>query len=586
MLHCEILQRLRHEKPERYRNTDKFEYRKSPIHVLSTNDRHARSVELCPRKLPPRLPGDIIAAAAEVPSARGASISKSARNIELGNDGSSVDAALSENANSANQTGDLYDIDSLAKIHDNGDTVLPHVLITLALEDDPGSTLEFEPWKRWLQQNPALIKYAKVQGVYKSNSTFMLLSVPVLVWDWIPNDPACVFIGYVHSDNLLNYTVSVSDRSIESVGDKIFVEFSRRLDMLPEKREHLEEGFENSWQPEFSIRRKFFNDTTYASERMIDGDEDILGFFDSMDMASPCEVEVLEEFCRGISLEDLASGRGAAGCRRAVWLDDRCGDLDLIGSGQARQYINPLTATGLYRALKQPRFNRKDEPDAERRLIYITDLDPAYITALAATASYQQASVLRDAICQYLSFQTSIAVKFPRAGCLFFQLDLHLPFFVLRKATPPEASIGKANTKPRRRWTDLSFLKLNSPESQGHCLPNEVWGIHEVQISCVVTGSDEWRWVAYGFVDTEVDGLLTDLSETDLSFDPIAAGEMQASYPIWRPRDYWLKVLGIRIEQVRREWEYLLYKLELGVQKHVRGQTRPFQMSLIWAANQ
>lgn len=52
MLHCEILNRLRHEKPEEYRNTKHFEFRKSPIHVISTNNPNARSVELAPRVVP------------------------------------------------------------------------------------------------------------------------------------------------------------------------------------------------------------------------------------------------------------------------------------------------------------------------------------------------------------------------------------------------------------------------------------------------------------------------------------------------------------------------------------------------------
>ena len=224
MLHCEILQRLRHERPERYRNTDKFEYRKSPIHVLSTNDRHARSVELSPRKLPFHIPNEIMAA--DVPSARGSSFSKCAQNAELHKNESPVDDSF-------------YNIDSLTNILDNGDTALPHVLITLALEEELDSTLDFEQWKRWFQQFPALARYVKVQGVYRGNSTFMILSVPVVVWDWIPEDPACVFIGYVYSDNLLASTASVPkavDRYIETVGDKILVDVKKKLKMLPKNR--------------------------------------------------------------------------------------------------------------------------------------------------------------------------------------------------------------------------------------------------------------------------------------------------------------------------------------------------------------
>ena len=346
--------------------------------------------------------------------------------------------------------------------------------------------------------------------------------------------------------------------------------------MGSKKKDHLEVCFENSWHPEFSRRRNLHDDKTLVEvKKKVDADGDDLGIFfmDSSDTASPCEVEVLEDFCRGIGLEDVESSIGTAGHQRVVWLDDRGSSPDLEGSGDARQYENPLTATGLWRALKRLRFDHEDLPDAARRLIYITNLDPACIHALAATASCHQTPVLRNAIYKHLAFQSSIAVKIPSAGFLTFQLDLHLPFFLLRKSAPPEESMGKVNTKPKRRWTDLSFLKIDTSDSQDK-EPKEVWGIHEAQASCVVTGSDDWRWVGYGFVDTEIDGFLADLSEDDLSFDQIAAGELEANIPIWRPRDYWLKVFEIRIEQVRKEWEYLIHKVELSVNQYVRGQTQ------------
>ena len=344
--------------------------------------------------------------------------------------------------------------------------------------------------------------------------------------------------------------------------------------MVSEKKDHLEVCFENSWHPDFSLLRNFHDDKTSVDVmKMADADEDDLDIFFmfSGDAAPLCEVEVVKDYCRGTTLEDVESGNGAAGQRRTVWLDDRANSPNLQ-SGD-RPYKNPLTATELKRALEVPRFNHENLPDAARRLIYITDLDPACIHALAATASCHQTTVLRNAIYKHLAFQTSIAVKIPSDGFLTFRLDLHLPFFLLRKSLPPEESVGKVNEKPPRRWTDMSFLKIGTSKSQDQ-KAEEVWGIHEVQATCIVAGSDDWRWVGYGFVDAEIDGYLTDLSEVDLSFDRIAAGELEANIPIWRPRDYWLKVFEIRIEQVRKEWEYLIHKLEFSVNQYVRGQTR------------
>jgi hypothetical protein len=74
-------------------------------------------------------------------------------------------------------------------------------LISLALEEE--QLLDFDQCKRWLQDFPALANHATVQAVYRSNSTLLILSVPVAIWDWLPDNPACAFIGYVHSQNLL-----------------------------------------------------------------------------------------------------------------------------------------------------------------------------------------------------------------------------------------------------------------------------------------------------------------------------------------------------------------------------------------------
>jgi hypothetical protein len=332
--------------------------------------------------------------------------------------------------------------------------------------------------------------------------------------------------------------------------------------------------FENEkiWDAEFSELRKVDDEILLVDlKEDVDADGDNIGYLcaDSEDTASPSEVELLEDFCRDTSLKDVKSGLSSAGNRRVIWVDDRStNDLDAIGGGNARQHENPLTPTGLLWALDEPRFNHASLPDAARRLIYITDLDPSCVHALAATAHCHQVPALRNAIYKHLAFQSSIEVTMPSAGFLNFQMELHLPFFLLRMSKPPESCI-KVNSKPPRQYTDLSFLKLDTPKSQQQGT-GEIWGLHEAQISYVVTGSDDWRWIGYAFVDTELDGLLTDLSEDDLSFDRVAAGEIHAKSPLWRPRDHWVKVLDIRIEQVRKEWEYLVFKLEFAVNHYVR----------------
>jgi hypothetical protein len=335
---------------------------------------------------------------------------------------------------------------------------------------------------------------------------------------------------------------------------------------------------ENNWCPEFSTFRKIHDDKRLVDvrEEQLDavGNNIEIFFATSGNMDSRSELEEVKDFCRDESLTDVITGKGPAGLQRIAWIDDR-NSGPYLGSKAARDYKNPITATGLFRALEEPQFNHKHLPDAARRLIYVTDLSPACIYALIATATWLQANALRDAISKHLAFQTSIAVKIPSDGITTFQLDLHLPFFILDESAPPPEPLKGSSVKPRRRRIDLSFLKLDPSEPQREVQePKEVWGIQEAQISCVVAGTDNWRWIAYGFVDTEIDGVLAESSYDELSFDQIAAVKLKANTPIWSPRDYWIRVFEIRIDYVSKQWLYLIRKLEHSVNQYVRALSR------------
>jgi hypothetical protein len=43
-----------------------------------------------------------------------------------------------------------------------------------------------------------------VEGVYGSDSTLLLLSVPVAVWDLLPANPAMTFVGFSRTRELTN----------------------------------------------------------------------------------------------------------------------------------------------------------------------------------------------------------------------------------------------------------------------------------------------------------------------------------------------------------------------------------------------
>ena len=159
-----------------------------------------------------------------------------------------------------------------------------------------------------------------------------------------------------------------------------------------------------------------------------------------------------------------------------------------------------------------------------------------------------------------------------------FQLAFHLPYYVWRSSQKPcEDHRQYANGDPLRHSQDVSFLEWEAYGSSSF--------LYEAQISCVVAGLDEWRWIAYCFVDTYFD-TLEGGKETVLSYhedsltnkgiraDPLTFGVTDADKPIHDPRDYFLTVFQTRINQVKCEWQQVVAKVQQSVREYV--QVRPF----------
>lgn len=71
----------------------------------------------------------------------------------------------------------------------------------MALEEE--QWLSTQQWEDWLRSIPALVKFANVEGVYGSDSTLLLLSIPIAVWSVLPMDPAIAFVGFSRTSELL-----------------------------------------------------------------------------------------------------------------------------------------------------------------------------------------------------------------------------------------------------------------------------------------------------------------------------------------------------------------------------------------------
>ncbi|KXJ97504.1 hypothetical protein Micbo1qcDRAFT_191958 [Microdochium bolleyi] len=178
MLHAEVLARLKHPRPVIV-NGRNFEARSTPVHFMMTNNHKVPSIELARvttgDQRPPSPP--------EEPHPDERTIAgRSAAPQEI------IGSSPNED--------------------------IPHVMISLALEDD--QRLNISEWQQWLSTIPALAKYVKIQGVFKSHSTLLLLSMPVSIWDVLPEDHACNFVAFIRSNNL-----AITDELLEDEGVEV-----------------------------------------------------------------------------------------------------------------------------------------------------------------------------------------------------------------------------------------------------------------------------------------------------------------------------------------------------------------------------
>jgi hypothetical protein len=92
----------------------------------------------------------------------------------------------------------------------------PQVLLAIRLDKHE---LDLEAWKECLlRQLPTEAKDIKIEGIYSSFSTLLLLRLPVAVWDLLPANLAYSFIGFVTSENKAAAVIATDSSASFSVG--------------------------------------------------------------------------------------------------------------------------------------------------------------------------------------------------------------------------------------------------------------------------------------------------------------------------------------------------------------------------------
>ncbi|KAL8723582.1 MAG: hypothetical protein Q9225_000124 [Loekoesia sp. 1 TL-2023] len=180
-LHNKVLARAKKSWNPRYVTGGTQERRKTPIHIHLADRSKQRCIELMPLPHSPEL-RDLL--------------SQSLSNTQS----MAQSTSPSEELDMSNPTGSSQT--SLSEVWPDSEHTSPKVLISVALEED--QFLRTEDLLDWLRSFPALAKCVRIESVYKSDSTLLLLSLPVAIWDMVPNDPAISFVAFVKSHNLLN----------------------------------------------------------------------------------------------------------------------------------------------------------------------------------------------------------------------------------------------------------------------------------------------------------------------------------------------------------------------------------------------
>ena len=87
-----------------------------------------------------------------------------------------------------------------------------HVEVTLSIQVETDQPLRPNDMVNWIQDMPLLAKSVRLQALVPSMSTLLILSLPVSTWNLLPSNPACSFIGFTTSMNLLipNYFGNIS----------------------------------------------------------------------------------------------------------------------------------------------------------------------------------------------------------------------------------------------------------------------------------------------------------------------------------------------------------------------------------------
>ncbi len=221
LLHDKVLARIKKSWNPRYSTNGSEERRRTPIYIHLSDDTKQRCITLAP--LQPLTHRTISS-----PSPQASS------------------SGLSDPSTSASEDVNIFGSDetsqsSLSEVWPDKTFESPKVLISVALQED--QRLNAEDWLEWLKSIPASADLVEVEGIFKSDSTLLLLTLPVALWDSIPRDPAVTFLAFVRSHNLRNHSRSSASLVESAVAPPHQPVLSRNLGTVGIKPNYLQSSY-------------------------------------------------------------------------------------------------------------------------------------------------------------------------------------------------------------------------------------------------------------------------------------------------------------------------------------------------------
>ncbi|KAL6408700.1 hypothetical protein AUP68_07644 [Ilyonectria robusta] len=326
-------------------------------------------------------------------------------------------------------------------------------------------------------------------------------------------------------------------------------------------------------------------------------------------------VEKVSSFCGDQTLHNLELGYDKIPLTK-TYLDDRTSE----GRRSDRQRRpGPLSVRQLYLELREKRFplynldgagdhntaavnsdSVRPAPrlNADRRVIFITDLNPWGAMALASTASKNEALKVHRMIYRHLTFESHICVRSVASNRFpFYEFAFDIPYFVWR-TTPSESKPDDAKVRgrsdPLRKVIDLTFLPKDSPASACPSPTDYLCGAHT---SVLISAIDSRRNIAYALVDAYFDNDAKRESASDyfnnldsdndshsdadsdeedtyaeddlLNTDPLTRGDFDANIPIQDPWIYFWASFKARIEVAEAEWKIVMKNTQDRIKTYV-----------------